>query len=88
MSEREITAAPPFWVEIFVVLLLVVGLVWAWPDLRAWLHSRTTPAAVALNECPPPTEHEHLYIIVKHRDGRLVSECMYFGSRGTYRGAR
>lgn len=44
--------------------------------------ARTAPIP---NECPAPTEHERLHVVLVSRDGRVaVDGCLYVGSRGTY----
>lgn len=84
---REISAAPSLAFELAIVLGAMFGglIVYALPDIQAWIAGQAPAVhARALNGCHSPTEHEQLHIIVTHRDGRLVSECMYVGTRGTY----
>jgi hypothetical protein len=40
--------------------------------------------APAPASCLPPTEFETLHIVVGQHQGRLVVDCMYVGSTGTY----
>jgi hypothetical protein len=42
-------------------------------------------AAAALAACRLPTEHEQMHIVVMQRNGAFVAQCMFVGSRGTYR---
>jgi hypothetical protein len=66
----------------FIALLLIA--VWAMDDLRAWTRTWFATPAIA-GTCPPPSEHEQLHVVSYWRDGRLLSECMYVGSRGAVR---
>lgn len=54
-----------------------VLLVWAWPDVTAWLQSRTDAV-----RCPIPEQHEQLHIVVVQRGRNLAAECMYIAPRG------
>jgi hypothetical protein len=52
-------------------------LLWAWPDLRAWMQARGDAV-----RCRVPEPHEQLHIVVVPRAGRFVAECMYVMPRG------
>jgi hypothetical protein len=82
-------ATPPLAIELAIVLgvgLAAIVIYWAVPKLVDLTHPgvRASVHARALASCRMPTEHEQLHIVVRERDGGLISECMYVGSRGTY----
>jgi hypothetical protein len=57
--------------------------------MRAWTRTWFAAGEIARTwfapaKCQPPSEHEQLHIVVTLRDGRLHSECMFVGTRGTY----
>lgn len=62
------------WLVVVGMLCLVL---WAWPDLTAWLQSRTDAV-----RCPIPQQHEQLHIVVVQRGRTLAVECMYVAPRG------
>lgn len=73
--------------DIIVAVMCAAALALAWPDIHAWLADQpvVTAAPPVLVHCRMPTEHEQLHIVATERDGRIVAECLYLGSRGTYR---
>lgn len=80
LADRVLDAA-----AVVGVLAVVAGIL-APLVADAWQHeqraARTTPIA---HDCPQPTEHERLHVVLVSRDGRVaVDGCMYVGSRGTY----
>jgi hypothetical protein len=79
MSRRAGDSLPGMF---FMGILLLLA-VWALDDMRAWARTWFGPAKIA-RTCQPPSEHEQLHIVVTLRDGRLHSECMFVGTRGTY----
>jgi hypothetical protein len=71
---------------VFVVAIFLAGvLIWFinQGDKRraAAVHTSAQPV-----DCPPPSEHEALHIVVRVRDGRIsIDDCMYVAGRGAYR---
>jgi len=92
-AQRELSGAPPFHIEVAIVLGVVAAglfIYWGMPRLLDALgaQQRQTVHARALGECRIPTEYESLYVVINVRANRLVSECMYVGSQGTYTNRR
>jgi len=77
----------PFWIEIAIALGFILVLAFSSPRIRAALEEIFPNVfhTARLHACLPPTEYETLHIMVSLRDGELVTECMYVGSRGAYR---
>lgn len=61
------------------------------PEIVAAIVPAEKPAprtTVQVAACLPPTELEQMHVATGWRDGVLVAECVYLGSRGTYRRSR
>ena len=92
LGARELTAAPPLWVELAVVLCFAGLILWAAPDLRLWLASlRAAPVQTSARlSCHFPSEHETLLVYVNTAgDGSIFVSCgPLVGARGAYPGVR
>jgi hypothetical protein len=94
IEKRALTAeaspAVKFTASIVVLgLTTAIALLYVHQHQARELHARAVAmhreAAAALAACRLPTEHEQMHIVVTHRNGALVAQCMFVGSRGTYR---
>lgn len=84
--------APPFLIELALVGGFAGLLIFAAPDIAAWLRGQP-PASVQTSAriaCAPPSEHETRLVYLNARaDGSLVLACgPIVGGRGAYPGAR
>jgi hypothetical protein len=77
---------PPLMVAVVAGALIAALVVWGMPRLLAFadpVHARALKA-----DCPAPAELEQLHIVVTIHSGRLSTECLYVGARGTYQRRR
>lgn len=75
------------WGTVAAGAAVAVGLIAA-PFLAALVEraaSAPAPRAIAQAGCTPPSEFEQLHIVVVARGAQFHADCLYIGSRGTYR---
>lgn len=71
--KREISAAPPLWVELLVAVGAGVLLAWAAPDLAAWLRGAPPIHTSALDACRAELA---LQVESGQRYGRVVAGAL------------
>ncbi len=71
-------------------LAIILGISWAVlsfvvrPTVPAEVQQAEQPAAKQVRLCRAPTEVEQTHVVVYHRDGWLIGECLFVGVEGTY----
>lgn len=89
MTRQDLTFATGT-IGLMIVTALAFIFIFMWPEIRDWLIARTVVPVPVVAACPTPQDSaEQMHIVVVRRDGKLIAECMFVGSTGTYyRGRR
>lgn len=84
MSTR-VGAAPSLRFTIVLAVITTAVMLYVAPFFAAKLAARLPALHLRAVDCPPPSEHEQLHLIVVQHRGRLdVADCMYVGGAGAY----